>query len=106
MASSISLAARWTHGTVCVDFSRGRGLSPPFAVKLCKSTRRCRRPTAAVIAPGHFAIEDDRLLLGFAHDTALEVQELQLEGKKRMNAKDFINGYRPRSDEALGTPQS
>ena len=31
----------------------------------------------AVVAPGHFAIENDRLLLGFAHGTALEVQELQ-----------------------------
>src|SRR5208337_859854 len=29
-----------------------------------------------VVAPGRFAIEDDRLLLGFAHGTALEVQEL------------------------------
>ena len=61
-------------------------------------------PTAevAAIAPGHFTIEKDRLLLGFAHHTALEVQELQPEGKKRMTARDFVNGYRPRSDEVLG----
>ena len=51
--------------------------------------------------PAHFAIEDDRLLLGFAHDTALDVHELQVEGKKRMSARDFINGYRPRSEELL-----
>ncbi len=50
----------------------------------------------------HFAVEHGRLLLGFAHGTALEVTELQLEGKKRMSAPDFINGYRPRSDEPLG----
>lgn len=56
----------------------------------------------AVVAPAHFAIEHDRLLLGFAHGTALEVRELQLEGKKRMRAQDFVNGYRPRSDETLG----
>ena len=56
----------------------------------------------AIVAPGHFAIEHDRLLLGFAQNTALEVQELQPEGRKRMNARDFINGYRPRSDETLG----
>jgi len=54
------------------------------------------------IAPAHFGIENSRLLLGFGHATALEVQELQLEGKKRMSARDFINGYHPRSDEALG----
>ncbi len=58
----------------------------------------------AVVAPGYFAIENSRLLLGFAHGTALEVQELQPEGKKRMNARDFVNGYRPRNDEALGIP--
>jgi methionyl-tRNA formyltransferase len=57
----------------------------------------------AIVAPGHFAIEKDRLLLGFAHGTALEVQELQPEGKKRMSARDFINGHRPRSDEELGS---
>jgi methionyl-tRNA formyltransferase len=56
----------------------------------------------ADVAPGHFAIENERLLLGFAHDTALEVQELQPEGKKRISARDFINGYRPRSNEVAG----
>ena len=61
-------------------------------------------PIAAIgVAPAaHFTIENDRLLLGFAHDSALEVRELQVQGKKRMSAHDFINGYRPRSDEALG----
>jgi methionyl-tRNA formyltransferase len=58
--------------------------------------------TKVSIAPAHFAIDNDRLLLGFAHGTALEVQELQVEGKKRMSAHDFINGYQPRSDEILG----
>jgi methionyl-tRNA formyltransferase len=57
----------------------------------------------APAVPGHFTIEDDRLLLGFAHDTALEVQELQVEGKRRMNARDFINGYRPTSGDVLGS---
>jgi len=56
----------------------------------------------AVITAGHFTIENERLLLGFAHGTTLEIRELQLEGKKRMSARDFINGYRPRSEEALG----
>jgi methionyl-tRNA formyltransferase len=54
-------------------------------------------------APGHFAIEGDRLLLGFALGTALEIKELQPEGKKRMSARDFINGYRPKSDEVVGS---
>ena len=57
---------------------------------------------AATVLPGHFAVENDRLLLGFAHDTALDIQELQMEGKKGMGARDFINGYRPKSEEELG----
>ena len=53
-------------------------------------------------ARAHFRIADELLLLGFAHGTALEVIDLQVEGKKRMSARDFINGYRPRTDEILG----
>jgi methionyl-tRNA formyltransferase len=57
---------------------------------------------ADVVAPTHFAVEGERLLMGFGFDTALDVHELQIEGKKRMSARDFINGYQPRSDEVLG----
>jgi methionyl-tRNA formyltransferase len=59
-------------------------------------------PEVALVKPGHFAIESGRLLFGFAQGSTLEVRELQVEGKKRMSAHDFINGYRPRSDELLG----
>ena len=59
-------------------------------------------PEVVVIAAAHFTVENDRLLLGFAHGTALEIQELQVEGKKRMSARDFVNGYRPKSDEPVG----
>jgi len=60
-------------------------------------------PEVALVKAGHFVVENGRLLLGFAHGTALEIHELQVEGKKRMSARDFINGYRPRSDEPVGT---
>jgi methionyl-tRNA formyltransferase len=59
------------------------------------------REVAAVEA-ARFKVEGTRLLLGFAHATALEILELQMEGKKRMSARDFVNGYRPGSDEPLG----
>lgn len=59
-------------------------------------------PEGAAVSAAHFAVENERLLLGFAHRTALDIRELQLEGKKRMTARDFINGYRPRSEETLG----
>jgi hypothetical protein len=32
----------------------------------------------------------------------LELLELQLEGKKRASAQDFIHGYRPHPGEKLG----
>jgi methionyl-tRNA formyltransferase len=63
-------------------------------------------PEVALVKAGYFAVEYGRLLLGFAHGTALEVRELQVEGKKRMTASDFVNGYRPRSVEPLGAPGS
>jgi methionyl-tRNA formyltransferase len=60
------------------------------------------KPEVALVQAGHFVVEKDRLLVGFAHGSTLEVLELQMEGKKRMSARDFVNGYRPRSDETLG----
>ena len=60
------------------------------------------KPAAASLAPGEIKIEGDRLLVGCGQGSALEFLEVQLEGKKRMAARDFVNGYRPRSGEQLG----
>jgi methionyl-tRNA formyltransferase len=49
-----------------------------------------------------FVIED-QLLAGCGNNTSLELLELQLEGKKRTTARDFIHGYKPRPGEKLGT---
>ncbi|MGA7366626.1 MAG: methionyl-tRNA formyltransferase [Candidatus Sulfotelmatobacter sp.] len=48
-------------------------------------------------------MEDDRLLVGCGQGTAIELLELQLEGKKRTSAADFIHGYRPAPGEKLGS---
>lgn len=99
-----------------IDFSRSaadawnrlRGFQPwpgaftSFRGKMLHLHSAILLPAGASAPAAHFIIENDRLLLGFAHGTALEVRELQVEGKKRMSAHDFINGYRPRNDEALG----
>lgn len=53
--------------------------------------------------PGELLVENDRLSAGCAEQTALQILELQPEGKKRMPAKDFIHGYHPKSGEKLGT---
>jgi methionyl-tRNA formyltransferase len=54
-------------------------------------------------ANGELLIENNQLLVGCAGKTALEILELQLEGKRRMPAKDFIHGYHPKTGEKLGT---
>ena len=48
-------------------------------------------------------VEDDRLFVGCGQGTAIELLELQLEGKKRTSASDFIRGYRPTPGEKLGS---
>lgn len=47
-------------------------------------------------------VEGDHLLVGCGRGTAIELLELQLEGKKRSSAADFIRGYRPQPGERLG----
>ena len=48
-------------------------------------------------------VEDDRLFVGCGQGSAIELLELQLEGKKRTSAADFIRGYRPAPGEKLGS---
>jgi methionyl-tRNA formyltransferase len=56
-----------------------------------------------LVPPGRVRLLDSRLLVGAARDTALEILELQPEGKKKMSAADFINGYKPKGGEVLGS---
>ncbi|HEV2699900.1 MAG TPA: methionyl-tRNA formyltransferase, partial [Terriglobales bacterium] len=47
-------------------------------------------------------IKDGRLFVGCGSNTAIELLELQPEGKKRISARDFIHGYRPKPGESAG----
>ena len=47
-------------------------------------------------------VEGDHFLVGCGQGSAIELLELQLEGKKRTTAPDFIRGYRPLPGEQLG----
>jgi len=47
-------------------------------------------------------VAGDHLLAGCGHGSAIELLEVQLEGKKRTSAADFIRGYRPQPGEKLG----
>ena len=61
------------------------------------------RPAKISLPAGELSIEGDRLLVGCGENSALELVELQPEGKKRLSARDFIHGYRPRTGELFGT---
>ena len=95
-------------------FNRLRGFQPwPGAFTIFKSkTLQVHRAKpvqrAEALMPGQIAIDGMRLFAGCGkHDdtddpSALEFLEVQLEGKRRMTAPEFINGYRPQSGAYLG----
>jgi methionyl-tRNA formyltransferase len=101
-----------------IDFSRSaqeihnrlRGFQPwpgaftTFRGKtLAVTSARALAPGSELVPPGRIRLLDGRLLIGAARDTSLEILELQPEGKKKMSAAEFINGYKPKSGETLGS---
>src|SRR3984957_5653714 len=93
-------------------FNRLRGFQPwPGAFTIFKEkTLQVHRAQPAEIGarltPGQIAVEGARLFAGCGKiaglETALELIEIQFEGKRRMTAAEFINGYRPQSGDHLG----
>ncbi len=61
------------------------------------------RPSNEVIPASELRIHDNRLLVGCGHNSSLDLLEIQLEGKKRTTARDFIQGYQPKPGEKLGS---
>lgn len=114
--SQATLAPLLTKEDGLIDFSRSaaeiynrlRGFQPwPGAYSFFRgkklqvhSARPSRGdlqfPRASLIASG------DQLFVACGHASALEIRELQIEGKKRMPARDFIHGYHPGAGEKLG----
>jgi methionyl-tRNA formyltransferase len=62
--------------------------------------------SATTLAAGEIMVQGSSLFVGCGDEknrgTALELIEIQLEGKRRMTAQEFINGYRPQSGDRLG----
>jgi methionyl-tRNA formyltransferase len=48
-----------------------------------------------IAEPGALCVRDKRMLVGCAQNTWLEFEEVQLEGKKRIAAADFLRGLQP-----------
>ncbi len=61
------------------------------------------RPVEAKVPMGAIQMAGELPMVGCSPGTALEVTEVQVEGKKRMSALDFVNGYRPFDGELLGS---
>jgi methionyl-tRNA formyltransferase len=53
------------------------------------------------LPPSELRVDDDHLLVGSGQNTAIELLELQLEGKKRTSSADFLRGYRVLPGELL-----
>ena len=70
---------------------RGRGLNIT-AIK----------PASEQVPRGELLVRDGRLFVGCANTSAIELLELQPEGKKRISARDFVHGYRPQTGERVG----
>jgi methionyl-tRNA formyltransferase len=51
------------------------------------------KPTERALAPGFLEVQKRRVFAGCGENTALELLEVQLAGKKRMPADAFANGY-------------
>jgi methionyl-tRNA formyltransferase len=60
------------------------------------------RPDLGALPPAELCVQSDQLLVGCGHTTSLELLEVQLEGKKRVSAPEFLRGYRPHPGEKLG----
>jgi methionyl-tRNA formyltransferase len=63
------------------------------------------RPVEAQVSIGAIRMAGHLPMVGCAPGTALELIEVQVEGKKRMSAQDFVNGYRPYDGEVVGPAQ-
>jgi methionyl-tRNA formyltransferase len=61
------------------------------------------RPVEAKVPMGAIQMAGELPLVGCSQGTALALTEVQVEGKKRMSARDFVNGYRPFDGELLGS---
>jgi methionyl-tRNA formyltransferase len=80
---------------------RGKNLAISQAKPLPSKGSLDGAPVGATSA-GELVIETGRLLVGCGDRTTLELLEVQPEGKKKMPARDFLNGYRPQAGERLG----
>lgn len=91
-----------------VIYNRLRGFQPWPG---CFTSLRGKKLTIAAakpirelqnLSPGEMLAEGHRMLIG-CRESALELLEVQPEGKRKMSVGDFVRGYRPQEREKLGS---
>ena len=91
--------------TAQVIYNRLRGFQPwPGAFTLFRGkilNIAAARPGSEQVPEAQLLAKGAQLFVGCGRNTSLEILELQPEGKKRMSARDFIQGYRPRTGESV-----
>jgi methionyl-tRNA formyltransferase len=90
-------------------FNRARGFLPWPSVYTNfrgQSLRiwKCRPAAQQIRTPGELLLKSQHLYVGCGGNTALELMEVQMEGRKRVSASDFVNGVRLSDNEVLGAP--
>ena len=94
-------------------FNRLRGFQPwpgaftTFKGKTLQVHRAQPVHHTVKMTQGEIAVDGTRLFVGCGMEdkntaTTLEIIEVQPEGKRRMTAQEFINGYQPKSGDHLG----
>jgi methionyl-tRNA formyltransferase len=89
------------------SYDRWRGFQPwPGAHTTLRGKKlivhRMKIADGVSVAPGELLVDGERLIVGCGEGTALELVEVQMEGKKRMGAAEFLRGYQVKSGERLG----
>jgi methionyl-tRNA formyltransferase len=96
-----------------IDFNRGaqeiynrfRGFQPwPGAFTTFRGKGlniTAMRPAAQQIPSAQLLVKDGQVFVGCGDGGAIELLEVQPEGKKRISGRDFVHGYRPRAVERL-----
>ena len=88
-------------------FNRARGFLPwPGAYTTFRGQLfhiwKCRPADASAREPGRIFAERRRLYASAGEGTSLELLEIQIEGRKRVSAADFLNGVRLSDNESFG----
>lgn len=105
----------WTRTAAAID-QRFRGFQPwpgaftalrgkkliVHAMSLAAATAEKTSAAASAALPGTLAIADNEMRVVCGSATVVQLDEVQMEGKKRMSAAEFLHGYQLKSGEMLG----